>query len=112
ESLTRRNVFILFLKGAVEQIKLLLTKTIALYFYTASSQVPNFPEFVIVGMVDDVQISYYDSNTRKAEAKQDWMKKVTADNPLYWQKQTETCVNDQQVFKASIETLKQRFNQT
>uniref|UniRef100_UPI0009B438FB major histocompatibility complex class I-related gene protein-like n=1 Tax=Monopterus albus TaxID=43700 RepID=UPI0009B438FB len=81
------------------------------YFYTASSQVPNFPEFVIVGMVDDVQISYYDSNTRKAEAKQDWMKKVTADNPLYWQKQTETCVNDQQVFKASIETLKQRFNQ-
>ncbi|XP_054648666.1 RT1 class I histocompatibility antigen, AA alpha chain-like isoform X2 [Dunckerocampus dactyliophorus] len=62
------------------------------YFHTASSQVPNFPEFVSVGYVDEVQIVHYDSNSRKAEAKQDWMNKITAEDPNYWQRQTEISV--------------------
>uniref|UniRef100_A0A8D3DJ97 Ig-like domain-containing protein n=1 Tax=Scophthalmus maximus TaxID=52904 RepID=A0A8D3DJ97_SCOMX len=65
------------------------------YFYTGSSQVPNFPEFVIVGLVDEVQMIHYDSNTMKAEPRQDWMSEAT-----------------DQVFKVNIGTLKQRFNQT
>nr|ABB04088.1 MHC class I alpha antigen [Sparus aurata] len=82
------------------------------YFYTASSGVPNFPEFVIVGLVNEVEMFHYDSNTTKAEPKQDWMSRVTADDPQYWQRQTEQSVGAQQTFKANIDIAKQRFNQT
>ncbi|XP_061784194.1 major histocompatibility complex class I-related gene protein-like [Nerophis lumbriciformis] len=82
------------------------------YFRTASSQVPNFPEFVEVGYVDGVEISYYDSNIRKAESKQDWMNKITAEDPNYWQRQTEYYVVYEHVYKTNIEIAMKRFNQT
>ncbi|XP_061877702.1 class I histocompatibility antigen, F10 alpha chain-like [Entelurus aequoreus] len=82
------------------------------YFLTASSQVPNFPEYVSVGYVDGVEISYYDSNIRKAESKQDWMNKITAEDPKYWQRQTEINVGNEFRDKHNLEVLKKRFNQT
>uniref|UniRef100_A0A3Q3FTR1 MHC class I-like antigen recognition-like domain-containing protein n=1 Tax=Labrus bergylta TaxID=56723 RepID=A0A3Q3FTR1_9LABR len=71
------------------------------YFLMASSEVPNFPEFVIVGMVDDIQIEYYDSNIKRAEPKQDWMKKVTDDDAEYWERLTEIWY--QQTFKVDLD---------
>ncbi|XP_029700470.1 H-2 class I histocompatibility antigen, Q9 alpha chain-like isoform X2 [Takifugu rubripes] len=82
------------------------------YFYTASSGVPNFPEFVSVGMVDDVQMVHYDSNTGRMQPKQEWMKEVTADYPQYLDTQSQNAFGHQQIFKTNIEILKQRFNQT
>ena len=82
------------------------------YFFTGSSGVPNFPEFVIVGLVDDVRMYHYDSNTRRVKSKQDWMRRVTERDPQYWEQQTELAVGTQQSFKANIDILKPRFNQT
>ncbi|KAJ4923446.1 hypothetical protein JOQ06_014035 [Pogonophryne albipinna] len=82
------------------------------YFYTASSGVTNFPEFVLVGLVDDVEMVHYDSNTKRAEPKQDWMKDITDEDPQYWETHTQNLMGQQQGFKVSIENVKQRLNQT
>uniref|UniRef100_A0A0F8D133 Major histocompatibility complex class I-related protein n=1 Tax=Larimichthys crocea TaxID=215358 RepID=A0A0F8D133_LARCR len=55
---------------------------------------------------------YYDSKTQKVELKQDWMNKVTAGDPQYLERSTRIFLGDQKIFKASIDTLKNRFNQT
>ena len=82
------------------------------YFYTGSSGLSTFPEFVAVGMVDGVQFNYYDSNSQRVVLKQDWMEQVTRDDRDYLGRNTGNCQGSQQWFKVSIGTLKQRFNQT
>nr|AAL14530.1 MHC class Ia antigen [Gadus morhua] len=81
------------------------------FFYTASSGLTAFPEFVAVGMVDGVQFYYYDSNTQRAVLKQDWMEQVTSAHD-YLKRNTENSQGSQQAFKANIGIAKQRFNQT
>ncbi|XP_061922697.1 class I histocompatibility antigen, F10 alpha chain-like [Entelurus aequoreus] len=66
----------------------------------------------MVAYVDEVQVVHYDSESRKAEAKQDWMNQITEEDPNYWQRETENFVAQEQVNKVNIEILKKRFNQT
>uniref|UniRef100_A0A3Q3F007 MHC class I-like antigen recognition-like domain-containing protein n=1 Tax=Labrus bergylta TaxID=56723 RepID=A0A3Q3F007_9LABR len=82
------------------------------HFLSAFLQLRRRERFVIVGMVDDIQIDYYDSNTKRAEPKQDWMKKVTDDDADYWERLTEILKGDQQTYKVDLDILKRRFNQT
>ncbi|XP_070296504.1 BOLA class I histocompatibility antigen, alpha chain BL3-7-like isoform X2 [Salvelinus sp. IW2-2015] len=79
-----------------------------LHFYTASSDIPNFPEFVVVGKVDDIQMVHYDSNIQKVVPEQDWVKQT---DTQYWESEREKFFDSQQSFKVEVHTLKQRFNQ-
>ncbi|KAL7839168.1 hypothetical protein SRHO_G00258260 [Serrasalmus rhombeus] len=71
----------------------------------------NFPEFTVVGLLDGEQFVYYDSDIRKMIPKTEWMKKVDADDPDYWARETENQQGTQEFFKANVATAKQRFNQ-
>ena len=83
------------------------------FFQTASSGLPTFPEYVMVVMVDEVQVEYYDSNTQRIITKQDWVDQANEDKvPDYLERETERRKGDQQVFKGNMGTLKKRFNQT
>ncbi|XP_069775822.1 class I histocompatibility antigen, F10 alpha chain-like [Narcine bancroftii] len=80
------------------------------YFYTAVSPVPDVPEFVTVGYVDEEPIDYYDSETRRTVPRQQWMEK--SQGPDYWEGETQNLRGDEQVFKANIQILEERTNQT
>uniref|UniRef100_A0A3B1IW09 Ig-like domain-containing protein n=1 Tax=Astyanax mexicanus TaxID=7994 RepID=A0A3B1IW09_ASTMX len=72
----------------------------------------NFPEYTVVGMVDGEQFVYYDSNIKKMIPKTDWIKKIDADDPGYWERQTGSQEGAEEIFKANLNILMQRFNQT
>ncbi|XP_074470268.1 major histocompatibility complex class I-related gene protein-like isoform X3 [Sebastes fasciatus] len=82
------------------------------FFVTATSGVPNFPEFVAAAMVDEVLIGYCDSNIKTPELKQDWVRKLVKDDPQYVERYSLQCSDSQQYLRANLDRLKQRLNQT
>ncbi|XP_042292195.1 uncharacterized protein LOC121913586 [Thunnus maccoyii] len=82
------------------------------FFFTTSSGVKNFPDFVVVGLVDEVPLGYCDSISKKVEVKQDWAKKLIEDDPQHLEWYTQRCLSSQYKYKADINTLKQQLNQT
>ncbi|XP_062376562.1 BOLA class I histocompatibility antigen, alpha chain BL3-7-like isoform X1 [Sardina pilchardus] len=84
--------------GAIHSLK---------YFLTASHEVSNFPEFVTVGKVDEVQFYRYDS-IRKRGAGLDWISK----DPQYWEHETATSRDTEESFKNNVAVAMSRFNQT
>ncbi|XP_030597086.1 major histocompatibility complex class I-related gene protein-like isoform X2 [Archocentrus centrarchus] len=102
-------LMILFLLGVQEAAAVIHSLK---FLSTASSGVPNLPEFVGVGMVDDVQIGHYDRDTQKAEPTQDWAVKLKEDHPQEWEGRTAFALVHQQELKAGFEGVKQLFNHT
>ncbi|XP_027142012.1 major histocompatibility complex class I-related gene protein-like [Larimichthys crocea] len=83
------------------------------YFMTASSGVTNFPEFVATAVFNDILLGYCDSNTKKIERKQDWLKKLAEDNPQQFEWHNHECSQKApNSLKVKINDLKQRFNQS
>ncbi|KAM9834306.1 major histocompatibility complex class I-related gene protein-like [Syngnathus typhle] len=83
-----------------------------LNYFQTGSQVAKLPEYWEAAYVDGVQILHFDSNHRKAKAKQDWVDKITQDDPHFWDRNTVNSIQTEQVFKVNIEIAKKRFNQT
>ncbi|XP_041091082.1 BOLA class I histocompatibility antigen, alpha chain BL3-6-like [Polyodon spathula] len=81
------------------------------YIYTAISKPQEgFPEFIAMGLLDDMQIDYYDSINQVKESRQTWMKeKMEADN---WKKGTKSRKSKEQWFKVNVRILEKRFNET
>lgn len=82
------------------------------YFITASSGISDFPEFVGAALVDGVLVGYCDSSLRRAEPKLDWMQELVKKDPQHLEWYTQKCSGNQQVFRANINSLKKRLNQT
>ncbi|XP_047460637.1 major histocompatibility complex class I-related gene protein-like [Mugil cephalus] len=81
-------------------------------FVTASSGIPNLPQFVGVAVVDDTVVGYYDSNIRRVELKLDWTKKFIKDDPHHLEYYTNECLKNWHILRVSIDGLKQRLNKT
>uniref|UniRef100_A0A8C1MG14 Ig-like domain-containing protein n=1 Tax=Cyprinus carpio TaxID=7962 RepID=A0A8C1MG14_CYPCA len=80
------------------------------YIYTATSGIADFPEFVVVGMVDGQKVNYFDSQTMKMVPRADWVSGAVDSD--FWNRNGQTATGTHQAFKNNIEVLKQRFNQT
>ncbi|XP_067468499.1 major histocompatibility complex class I-related gene protein-like [Thunnus thynnus] len=82
------------------------------FFFTISSGVKNFPDFVVVGLVDEVPMGYCDSISNTPEAKQDWSQKMIEDDPQHLEWYTQECLLNQFNHRVQIDILKQQLNQT
>ncbi|XP_029440561.1 major histocompatibility complex class I-related gene protein-like [Rhinatrema bivittatum] len=83
------------------------------YFFTGLTDPgPGAPEFYTVGYVDEIPIDWYDSVKQQNEPRAPWMRKVDAEDPQYWEGQTQISRGAQQVFKANVKTLMGRYNQS
>ncbi|XP_058230526.1 BOLA class I histocompatibility antigen, alpha chain BL3-7-like [Hemibagrus wyckioides] len=82
------------------------------FLYTAVTSGIHFPEFTAVGLLDGEQVLYYDSNIRKMIPKTEWMKKISVDDPDYWNREMEKQQDEQNTFKSYLSYVMQSFNQT
>lgn len=63
-----------------------------------------------MGVVDGQQIDHYDSITRKAIPKAEWI--TGAVDPDYFNRNTQTYAGNEPTFKANIDIARKRFNQS
>ncbi|XP_049573608.1 H-2 class I histocompatibility antigen, Q10 alpha chain-like [Syngnathus scovelli] len=82
------------------------------YFRTASTNIASLPAYIEVGYVDGVEFIHYDSDGKKAEAKQDWMERIIVDDPDYWEMETQRNSVNERVFQTNFKIAQARFNQT
>ncbi|XP_076862374.1 class I histocompatibility antigen, F10 alpha chain-like isoform X3 [Brachyhypopomus gauderio] len=80
------------------------------YIYTALSKplsLPGVYEFTAMGLLDDREIDYFNSQNQEKVPMQDWMKeKMQAD---YWVKGTDSRRSKQQWFKVNVDILMERM---
>ncbi|XP_067414596.1 DLA class I histocompatibility antigen, A9/A9 alpha chain-like, partial [Emydura macquarii macquarii] len=81
------------------------------YFYTGVSEPgPGLPEFSTVGYVDGQRIDHYDSARGSAEPRAEWL--ARSEDAQYWQRNTQIYQGAQPTFRANLNTLRGRYNQS
>ncbi|XP_043383845.1 H-2 class I histocompatibility antigen, Q9 alpha chain isoform X2 [Chelonia mydas] len=81
------------------------------YFYTGVSQPgPGVPAFSIVGYVDGELINHYDSETGRMEPRTEWVKGAV--DAQFWERNTQLARGEQPTFRADLDTLRGRYNQS
>ncbi|XP_062894944.1 major histocompatibility complex class I-related gene protein-like [Mobula hypostoma] len=80
------------------------------YFYTSMTGNVDFPEFVHVGLLDDVQITYFDNSIMEDVSRQPWMEREL--NGDYWTKETQRLINRHKLSMANLQIAIQRTNRS
>ncbi|XP_066469280.1 major histocompatibility complex class I-related gene protein-like [Tiliqua scincoides] len=83
------------------------------YFHAAVSEPgPGLPGFFSVGSVDGQLITHYDSDTKRVRPVAHWMENVTQEDPQYWEGQTQIYRGWESGFRARLQLLMERYNQS
>ncbi|XP_078244030.1 H-2 class I histocompatibility antigen, Q10 alpha chain-like [Pogona vitticeps] len=83
------------------------------YFYTAVSEPDQgLPQFITVGYVDGQLFIQYDSVTRRVQPRAPWIKKVEEFDPQYWDRNTQTFRNNEEVYRVSLQNVRRYYNQS
>nr|CAD12386.1 MHC class I antigen [Labeobarbus intermedius] len=80
------------------------------YIYTALSKpvdLPGIYQFTAMGLLDDRQIDYYNSEEQKKIPKQTWMKEKMHED--YWEKGTQSRKSKEQWFNVNVDILMKRM---
>ncbi|XP_041090967.1 major histocompatibility complex class I-related gene protein-like isoform X3 [Polyodon spathula] len=80
------------------------------FFQIATSEGTEFPEYMYVGYLDDVQISYYDSTMEKPVLRTHWSNKTKGEEFL--KIHTDYILYGREVRKWSLRNIVQHFNHT
>ncbi|KAK6468021.1 major histocompatibility complex class I-related gene protein-like isoform X1 [Huso huso] len=76
----------------------------------ATSKGTGFLEYTNVGMVDDVQYTYYNSTMKEPVLLTDWMNKIKGRE--FWENRTWYILHNEQILKWSLINTVQHFNHT
>ncbi|NXP94625.1 HA1F protein, partial [Passerina amoena] len=71
---------------------------------------PGIPQFMIIGYLDGIPFTRYDSERGRMEPLTQWMKDGA--EPGYWERETLLAVRHQHVDARNLETLRERYNQS
>uniref|UniRef100_A0A3Q3DM44 Major histocompatibility complex class I-related gene protein-like n=1 Tax=Hippocampus comes TaxID=109280 RepID=A0A3Q3DM44_HIPCM len=82
------------------------------YFKTAYSPTPNTVDYWVVYYVDDVQIIHCHSKSGTCEPTQEWMNKVTLEDPHFWESMRDRMNYNQQSNKDILAKMRERLNHT
>ena len=83
------------------------------YITTASSGLPDLPEYTAAAVVDEDLVLYCDGSNKILKPKHDWVKKVLEDDPHHLEYYKITCFEiEPPYFNDEVNRLIQRFNQS